>query len=245
MLKAAVTALFVSDLHLAPQRPAMAAAFSRLLRTEARSAQRLYILGDLFDYWIGDDDLADPFHAAVASDLSALAGCGCAVHFMPGNRDFLLGQRFAQAAGMTILPDPTRIELAGAPTLLLHGDTLCLDDVDYLAFRAKVHDAAWQAHFLSQPIDERRAAALQLRADSESSQKAKAQAIMDVAPRAVEREFREYGCTRMIHGHTHRPARHEHRIDGRLCERWVLADWYRRGSYLRCDDRGCRAVLQD
>ncbi len=243
-MKAGLAAIFVSDLHLAPQRPAMAAAFSRLLRTDARAAQRLYILGDLFDYWIGDDDLADPFHAAVAADLSALAAAGCTIHFMPGNRDFLLGERFAQAAGLSILTDPTRIELAGMPTLLLHGDTLCLDDVDYLAFRAKVHDAAWQAGFLAQPLEQRRATALQLRADSTASQQEKAAEIMDVALRAVEQAFRAYGCTRMIHGHTHRPARHEHRIDGKPCERWVLADWYRRASWLRCDDNGCRAVVQ-
>jgi UDP-2,3-diacylglucosamine hydrolase len=238
-------AIFVSDLHLAAQRPAMVAAFSHLLRTDARRASQFYILGDLFDYWIGDDDLADPLHAEVATELKALATSGCRVCFMPGNRDFLLGSRFAQAAGMHILPDPTRIELAGRATLLLHGDTLCLDDMDYLAFRAKVHDAAWQRHFLSQPLEQRRATALQLRGDSESSQRHKSVEIMDVAPRAVEQAFRDHRCTRMIHGHTHRPARHEYRIDGELCERWVLADWYRRGSYLRCDADGCRNVTLD
>ena len=234
-------ALFVSDLHLTPQRPAMADAFMRLLRADARRAQRLYILGDMFDYWIGDDDLAAPFHAGIAAELAALGACGCRVFFMPGNRDFLLGERFAAAAGLDILPDPTVVELAGTPTLLLHGDTLCLDDVDYQAFRAKVHAPAWQQQFLRQPLEERRRIALGLRADSESSQKRKSDEIMDVAPRAVEQAFRDCGCSRMIHGHTHRPARHEHRVDGRLCERWVLADWYRRGSYLRCDASGCRA----
>jgi UDP-2,3-diacylglucosamine hydrolase len=238
-------AIFVSDLHLSAQRPVMVAAFSRLLRTEARTATQLYILGDLFDYWIGDDDLADPLHAAVAAELTALTASGCESYFMPGNRDFLLGSRFAQAAGLSILPDPTRVELAGRPTLLLHGDTLCLDDIDYLAFRAQVHDPAWQRQFLSQPLEQRRAAALQLRADSASSQQHKSAEIMDVAPRAVEQAFREYRCTRIIHGHTHRPARHEYRVDGELCERWVLADWYQRGSYLRCDADVCCALTLD
>jgi UDP-2,3-diacylglucosamine hydrolase len=219
----------------------MAAAFTRLLRTDARHAQRVYILGDMFDYWIGDDDLGDPFHAEVAAELAALAHSGCRVFFMPGNRDFMLGERFAGAAGLDILADPSVVQLAGTPTLLLHGDTLCLDDADYQAFRAKVHSPAWQQQFLRQPLDERRRIALELRADSKSSQKQKSADIMDVAARAVEQAFRDSGCTRMIHGHTHRPARHEHRIDGRLCERWVLGDWYERGSYLRCDAADCTA----
>jgi UDP-2,3-diacylglucosamine hydrolase len=234
-------ALFVSDLHLTPQRPAMAAAFTRLLRTDARRAQRFFILGDMFDYWIGDDDLADPFHAEVAAELAVLAQSGCRVLFMPGNRDFLLGERFADAAKLDILADPSIVELAGTPTLLLHGDTLCMDDVDYQAFRAKVHAQSWQQQFLRQSLEERRRIALELRADSESSQREKSTEIMDVAARAVEQAFRTSGCTRMIHGHTHRAARHEHYIDGRLCERWVLADWYQRGSYLRCDASGCTA----
>jgi UDP-2,3-diacylglucosamine hydrolase len=235
-------ALFVSDLHLAPQRPHMRAAFVRLLRTEARGAQALYILGDLFDYWIGDDDLEEPQHAELAAELKALADAGCALYFIAGNRDFLLGKRFAAASGIAVLPDPARIELGGVPTLLLHGDTLCLDDVDYQAFRRKVHDIAWQRHFLAQPRAQRRETALKLRSESESSQQLKTDAIMDVSARAVEEAFRAHGCTRMIHGHTHRPARHEHRVDGRLCERWVLADWYRRASYLSCDAGGCKSV---
>lgn len=235
-------ALFVSDLHLAPQRPEMRAAFVRLLRNEARGAHALYVLGDMFDYWIGDDDLAQPQHAELAAELKALADSGCAVYFMAGNRDFLLGERFAAASGMIVLPDPARVEIGRVPTLLLHGDTLCLDDVDYQTFRRKVHDPAWQQQFLAQPRAQRREIARQLRAESESSQQLKTEAIMEVSSRAVEGAFRAHGCTRMIHGHTHRPARHEHSIDGRCCERWVLADWYRRASYLRCDAAGCRPV---
>jgi UDP-2,3-diacylglucosamine hydrolase len=234
-----LSALFVSDLHLSPARPAMAAAFLQLLRTEARAAARLYILGDLFDYWIGDDDLADPFHADVAAGLGALAASGCRVWFMPGNRDFLLGERFAAAAGLCILPDPSIADLDGTPTVLLHGDTLCVDDTDYMAFRSEVRANAWQQSFLRQPLAARRAAALQLRAQSAASQEQKTEAIMDVAERAVVQAFRDSGCTRMIHGHTHRPGRHEHRVDGRRCERWVLADWYGQASCLRCDAAGC------
>lgn len=220
----------------------MAAAFTRLLREIAPAAGDLYILGDLFDYWIGDDDLADPFHASVAAELATLAGSGCRVFFMAGNRDFLLGEGFARAARFEILPDPSVVELAGTRTLLLHGDTLCLDDVNYQAFRVKVRDAAWQQQFLDQSLEQRREIALQLRADSEESQKDKSGEIMDAAARAVEEAFRASGCPRMIHGHTHRPGRHEYRIDGHVCERWVLADWYRRGSYLRCDPQGCASI---
>jgi UDP-2,3-diacylglucosamine hydrolase len=232
-------ALLVSDLHLTPQRPAMLAAFTRLLRTQARRARDFYILGDLFDYWVGDDDLTDPLHAEIAAELAALAACGCRVFFMPGNRDFLVGQQFARSARLEILPDPSVVDLLGTRTLLLHGDTLCLDDTDYQAFRAQVRSSAWQAQFLARPLEERRRIALGLRADSESSQKLKSAEIMDVAPRAVEQAFRDSGCSRMIHGHTHRPGRHEHRIDARACERWVLGDWYERASYLACTERGC------
>lgn len=234
--------IFVSDLHLTAERPDMTAAFARLLRGAAREAESLFILGDMFDYWIGDDDLATPFHAEVAAELAALAASGCRVHFMAGNRDFLLGEDFARAANLRILPDPYVVNLHGTRTLLLHGDTLCADDLDYLAFRAQVRDAAWQRSFLGQPREQRRRLALELRADSEASQQAKSDAIMDVAPRAVEQAFRDHGCTRMIHGHTHRPGRHEYRIDGRRCERWVLGDWYRHASYLACDASGCSAI---
>jgi UDP-2,3-diacylglucosamine hydrolase len=162
---------------------------------------------------------------------------------MHGNRDFLAGERFAAAARARLLPDPHVIEQGGVRTLLLHGDTLCVDDPDYQAFRTKVRASAWQRDFLAKPLAERRAIARQLRADSRSSQQVKADAIMDVAPAAVLEAFRRHDCTRMIHGHTHRPARHEYTVDGRACERWVLAEWYATGSFLRCDPTGrCEAV---
>lgn len=236
--------LFISDLHLGSERPEISAAFFDFLDRDARNSRALYILGDLFDYWIGDDDLADPLCGAVAASLAAVAQSGCAVHVMHGNRDFLIRDRFCAAARATLLEDPTIADLGGIRTLLLHGDTLCLDDPDYQSFRATVRTPAWQEAILSKPIDERRAIARGLRADSKSSQRSKSEEIMDVAERAVVDAFRRFECDRMIHGHTHRPARHEHQVDGRMCERWVLADWYRRGSFLRCDGAGqCTPVL--
>jgi len=230
--------LFISDLHLTPQRPEINRAFFAFLAEEARAASELYILGDLFDYWIGDDDLGDGFNASIAAALCDLAETGCVVSFMPGNRDFLLGSGFAAAAGMRVLGDPTRIELSGTPTLLLHGDTLCTDDHAYQAFRAKVHGAAWQRGFLAKTLAERRTIAQGLREESRTEQTLKTDAIMDVAPAAVEQAFREHACTRMIHGHTHRPACHRYMIEGRVCERWVLGAWYSAGSYLQCDRLG-------
>jgi len=220
----------------------MRAAFVRLLQSGARRAGALYILGDLFDYWIGDDELEEQEHGELAAELGALAQSGCGVYFMPGNRDFLLGQRFAAAAGLSILADPTCVEIGGVPTLLLHGDTLCSDDVDYQTFRRQVHDPRWQQEFLARPRAERREIAQRLRAQSISSQQAKAEPIMDVSVPAVEAAFRAHDCTRMIHGHTHRPGHHLHQVDSRGCERWVLADWYVRPSCLRCDAAACTPI---
>lgn len=235
--------LFISDLHLSPERPAINRSFFAFLRNEARAAAALYILGDLLDYWIGDDDLDLPFHAAVAAGLRELSASGCPVYFLPGNRDFLIGSRFAQAAGLQILADPTLIELAGVPTLLMHGDTLCTTDLAYQEFRAKVHDPAWQRALLAKPLAERRAIAFSLLQDSRVEKGTKSSDIMDVTPDAVEQVLREHRCPRLIHGHTHRPARHEYLIDGMRCERWVLGPWYEAGSYLRCDaDGSCTPV---
>jgi UDP-2,3-diacylglucosamine hydrolase len=229
--------LFISDLHLSPERPGITSAFFDFLAREASGAGALYILGDLFDYWIGDDDLDDPFADQIARAIGTVTDAGCAVYLMHGNRDFLIGEALCRAAGATLLVDPTVVDLHGVPTLLLHGDTLCIDDPDYMTFRAKVRDPAWQRAFVTKPIEERRRIAVGLRADSRSSQMSKSETIMDVAPRAVIEAFRKSDCTRMIHGHTHRPGRHEHLVDGRTCERWVLADWYTRGSFL-CIDTG-------
>lgn len=236
--------LFVSDLHLSPDRPGITHAFLAFLGHEARAARDLYILGDLFDYWIGDDDLDDPFVATVTAAIAGLSAFGCTAHLMHGNRDFLLGERACAAARALPLPDPVVIELHGVRTLLLHGDTLCIDDPDYMAFRDKVRTATWQRDFLAKPLEERRRIALGLRADSRSSQREKSETIMDVAPRAVIEAFRRSDCERMIHGHTHRPGRHEYVVDARPRERWVLADWYARGSYLRADPSGALTPMQ-
>ncbi|MEO8164957.1 MAG: UDP-2,3-diacylglucosamine diphosphatase, partial [Betaproteobacteria bacterium] len=205
-------------------------------------ADSLYVLGDLFEYWIGDEGLAQPFVQEVVRALRELSGHGVPVYFIHGNRDFLLGARFAQASGMHFLADPTVVNLYGTPTLVMHGDTLCSDDIEYQKFRAMVRDPAWQQVFLAKPLDERVRMAREVRGKSEQAKQAKDMIIMDVAPATVDETIRTHGYMRLIHGHTHRPARHEHHIDGRTCERWVLADWYEQGSYLLCDPSGCRAV---
>lgn len=233
--------LFVSDLHLAPERPAEADAFRQLLAREARSAAALYILGDLFEYWIGDDAPSD-FDAAILEAIGALSATGVPVYFMHGNRDFLLGRRAAKRAGMTLLDDPTLVDLFGTPTLLMHGDTLCTDDVAYQRFRAHVR-RPWRIRmFLLLPLALRRRIGLALRGRSEQDKQAKPAAIMDVSAAAVDEALRTHGYPRLIHGHTHRPARHVHELEGQRCERIVLADWYERGSYLRIDADGAREV---
>jgi UDP-2,3-diacylglucosamine hydrolase len=234
--------LFISDLHLTFERERINQTFFRFLGSAARSAGALYILGDLFDYWLGDDDLDDPFHRSVADRLRGLADSGCAVFFMHGNRDLLISNEFARAAGIRLLPDPALVDLFGIPTLLMHGDTLCTADRDYQLFRAHVHSASWQRETLAKPLAERRAMALKLRQRSETSKLAKPEQIMDVSPAAVEQAFIQYGCSHLIHGHTHRPARHEHLVAGKPCERWVLSDWYQHGEYLRTAATGWERV---
>jgi UDP-2,3-diacylglucosamine hydrolase len=236
--------IFVSDLHLCPTRPAINRIFFDFLRGAAAQAEALYILGDLFEYWAGDDD-DDPFNASVVAALRELADRGVALHLMHGNRDFLIGDRFAAACRATLLPDPTLIDLYGTPTLLMHGDTLCSDDVGYQQFRAKVRAPQWQENFLAQPLATRKQIIAGLRAENAEEKKLKTEAIMDVTPSTVEAVLRELGYPRLIHGHTHRPALHQHTVDGRRCERWVLADWYTSGSYLYCDAAGCRVIELD
>ena len=224
--------LFISDLHLDEARPHIVELFTRFLASEARDADALYILGDLFESWIGDDDDA-PLPARVAQTLRALRDSGVPIWFMHGNRDFLLGADYATRAGMTLLPDPTIIELEGERTLLMHGDTLCTDDVDYQKFRALVRDADWQQEFLAKPLAERRAFATQARGESRKHTASAKPEIMDVNPGAVEAVMREHGVHRLIHGHTHRPATHSLILDGAIAKRSVLGDWYEQSSVLR------------
>ena len=233
--------LFISDLHLDAARPAIAAQFERFLEEIAPRSEALYILGDLFEYWVGDDGLALPFPCRIAAALRPLAA-RVPVRFMHGNRDFMVAQGFAEATGTEIIADPTVIDLYGQPALLLHGDTLCTDDAPYQAFRARVRDPAWQRAALARPIEERVAIAQGMRSESEGAKQAKAVEIMDVARDAVERAFVESGCDVMIHGHTHRPGRHEYRVGGRDRVRWVLPDWYERGGYLEASPAGIRAI---
>jgi UDP-2,3-diacylglucosamine hydrolase len=237
--------LFISDLHLSPDTPEATGTLLGFLREAAPAADALYVLGDLFEYWIGDEGLAQPFAMQIAQAFRALADGGVPVFFMHGNRDFLIGDRFALASGMKLLTDPTLVDLYGSRTLLMHGDTLCSDDQEYQKFRAMVRNPAWQQAFLAKPLEERVRMAREVRGTSEQAKRVKDMAIMDVAPATVDDTFRAHQYARLIHGHTHRPARHEHRVDGRDCERWVLADWYDHGSYLECDAIGCRTRALD
>ena len=202
----------------------------------------MYVLGDLFEYWVGDDDVDEPLNGLVAQAFSDLVAAGTDVYFMHGNRDVLVGAEFAKRASARLLDDPAVVDLYGTRTLLMHGDTLCTDDVEYQKFRAYAHDAQNQARFLAQPVAARHAELKTLRARSESAKQGKPEEIMDVNASAVSEALRAAGYPRLIHGHTHRPGRHEHVVDGRQCERWVLGDWYERGSYLRCEAQGCTAI---
>lgn len=228
----AVHTLFISDLHLDDARPHIVADFERFCAGEAPHADALYVLGDLFEAYIGDDDDA-ALNARVAVALRGVADAGVPVSYIAGNRDFLLGGAYADRCGMQILADGTTVDLYGTPTLLLHGDVLCTDDAAYLAFRRQVRDPAWQAAFLAQPLAARRAFAAQARDASRTHTARTDMAIMDVNQAAVEAALRDTGVTRMIHGHTHRPAIHDFTLDGKPAQRIVLGDWYEQGSLLR------------
>jgi UDP-2,3-diacylglucosamine hydrolase len=227
----AVTTLFISDLHLDEARPGIVDEFERFVRGEARQAAALYILGDLFESWIGDDD-DGALPARVAAALSDLAGRGVPIRFMHGNRDFLLGEDYARRCGMTLLADPAVIDLGRERVLLMHGDTLCTDDVEYQKFRTLVRDPRWQSGFLDKPLAERRAFAANARDASRRHTSAAKPEIMDVNAIAVADAMRSHGVARMIHGHTHRPATHRFEIDGQRAERIVLGDWYEQSSVL-------------
>jgi UDP-2,3-diacylglucosamine hydrolase len=239
-------ALFISDLHLSAERPDANRQFFRFLGDEAARAQALYVLGDLFEYWAGDDELkdpaGDPLAAEVAQGLRRLTEAGIEVHLMHGNRDFLIAGSFCQASGASLLADPSVVAINGTASLLMHGDTLCTDDRDYQAWRRTARSESWQREFLAKSLSERHAAVGALREKSKQVISAKPAEIMDVNADAVRDAFRRHGVRRLIHGHTHRPARHDIDVDGVRCERWVLPDWYGRGGYLALDDVGLRLV---
>ena len=232
--------LFISDLHLCDSRPHITKAFISFLEKTARNAQALYILGDLFEYWAGDDAITTGVHKPVIDALKNLTKHGIKVFLIPGNRDFLIGKGFVNATGITILPDPTLVTLYDKPVLLSHGDALCTDDTAYQQFRSEVRDDAWKTRFLSQPLANRITYIEQLRAKSEQEKSVKSMQIMDVNQDAVVGLLREYASPPLfIHGHTHRPNKHIHKLDGNVCERWVLGDWYEQGSYLKLSANGC------
>lgn len=224
--------LFISDLHLEDSRPETSGWLQEFLAGPARTADAVYILGDLFEYWIGDDAVS-PTASAVAAETSRLAADGLPIYFQHGNRDFLLGEHYAAQAGLDLLPESLVVDLYGTPTLLLHGDSLCTDDVQYQAFRRQSRDPAWQAAVLAMTVEERITMAKNARDASMEHKDAASTDIMDVNEGAVLQAFEDNRIARIIHGHTHRPAVHQHELGGGVTgTRIVLADWYKAGSYL-------------
>jgi len=219
-----VTTLFISDLHLEESRPDITEAFLTFLDGKASGVDELYILGDFFEAWIGDDERT-PLQERVASALGKLRDSGTGIFLMHGNRDFLIGQDFCDRAGATLLDDPTVIDLHGTPTLLMHGDSLCTADVEYQKFRANMRNPQWQQMILQRPLEDRQQMARQLREISMAKNQGKEEFIMDVTPEEVVKDMEKYGVQRLIHGHTHRPAVHELTANGAPAKRIVLGDW--------------------
>jgi UDP-2,3-diacylglucosamine hydrolase len=231
--------LFVSDLHLDDSRPQITRLFLDVLDTLGSNADAVYILGDLFELWPGDDD-DSPVGYAVIGGLRSCIASGTPVHLLHGNRDFLIGEQFAARSGCRLLDDPARIDLYGKPVLLMHGDTLCTDDLDYQAFRAEVRNSRWQQDFLRKSLQARRDIAQALRGKSRASAGVKPESIRDVNSDTVARFMTDHGVQQLIHGHTHRPGIHELELAGKPARRIVLGDWYRQGSLLECTPHGCR-----
>ncbi|NCA71321.1 MAG: UDP-2,3-diacylglucosamine diphosphatase [Sphingobacteriia bacterium] len=227
--------LFVSDLHLTPERPGTLDCFLRFLGQRARRAQRLIILGDLFDAWIGDDD-DSPLNREVQDALAALTAAGIGCDLMHGNRDFLIGRTFCRRTGCRLLRDPTLITLGGESVLLMHGDLLCTDDVPYQRFRRRIRNPLVKRLFLWRSLAARRALAASYRRKSGQATAAKPSRIMDVNQRTVEDHLRRFAAARLVHGHTHRPADHRHEVDGRIRIRSVLAEWHPTGGEVLVQD---------
>ncbi len=229
--------LFISDLHLDPARPDITSQALAFLETETRGADALYILGDLFEAWVGDDD-PEPEKRRVIAALKQLTSAGLPCYFMHGNRDFLVGEGFAAESGCTLLADPTIVDMYGTPVMLMHGDTLCTDDHEYQNFRLMVRNPDWQRMMLARPLAERLALARHLRETSAASMAGKSMEIMDVNQDAVAEAMREHGVYTLLHGHTHRPGVHSFVTDDRGAMRIVLGDWYTQGSALYWDEDG-------
>ena len=234
-----MTTLFISDLHLEAGRPEIGEQFLHFLSTEARAAEALYILGDLFEVWLGDDD-PNPYYKAMKSALRELTDTGIPVYFMHGNRDFTIGSDFAAETGIEILNDPTIVDLYGENVLLCHGDSLCTDDVQYQQIRAMTRAPEWQAMMLAKSIEERIAFAVQAREESAQRGESISNEIMDVSQGAVVQMLDDHGVDTMLHGHTHRPAVHSLDLADRSATRIVLGDWYEQGSVVRWDANGPR-----
>lgn len=234
-----MTTLFISDLHLEAKRPEIGEQFLAFLAGEAREAEALYILGDLFEAWLGDDD-PNPHYAGMKTAIREVADSGVPVFFMHGNRDFMIGEQFAAETGVTILNDPEIVDLYGDKVLLSHGDALCTDDVHYQQIRAMTRDPEWQDMMRVKPMQERIEIAIQARKDSLAHGESLDDEITDVNQGAVEETIREHGVDILLHGHTHRPAVHEVELDDRVATRIVLGDWYEQGSVVRWDAAGPR-----
>jgi len=232
-----MTTLFISDLHLEAARPEIAEQFLAFLKTEAESADALYILGDLFESWVGDDD-PNAHYAEIKSAIRTLTDLGIPVFFIHGNRDFMIGDDFANETGVKLLPDPFVLDIHGSTVLLTHGDAMCTDDVEYQAVRQMTRNPEWQAMMLQKPLAERQAFAAQARAASVAHGKTINDDISDVNADAVAAGFREHGVSIMLHGHTHRPQVHQIEVDGNDAKRIVLGDWYTQGSVVRWDENG-------
>lgn len=242
-----MTTWVISDLHLCAQRPAVTQAFLHWLQTAVVHAEALYILGDFFEVWVGDDVLADPGHGAaflpVVEALHALSKQGVKLYFMHGNRDFLIGEAFAAACGLQLLPDPVLLDTGRERILLSHGDALCTDDVAYQQFRAQVRDPHWQHAFLARPLEARLAFAEQARQQSAQSKTMQRIDIMDVNAEAVATLIRKHDYPEvLLHGHTHRPAMHGLVVDGHRCQRWVLGDWHEVAVVCRLEASGLQQV---
>ncbi len=234
-----MTTLFISDLHLEDGRPDIGAQFTAFLAGEATTAEALYILGDLFEYWVGDDD-PNPHYAAMKQAIRALSDTGVPVYFMHGNRDFMIGERFAGETGATLLEDPTTVNFYGCRVMLSHGDALCTDDVHYQQMRRTMRNQEWQAMMRAKPLEERIAIAEQARKQSQAYNASVDDEIMDVNQDAVVEAIRGSGVQILLHGHTHRPAVHDIEFNGRTAQRIVLGDWYEQGSVVRWDSDGPR-----
>jgi UDP-2,3-diacylglucosamine hydrolase len=230
--------LFISDLHLDRERPAAIRLFQDFLDAHARRAAAVYILGDLFEAWVGDEDIGR--YREVIDALRACTDTGTRIFYMPGNRDFLVGPQFSAATGCTLLEDPRCIDLYGEPVLLTHGDALCTDDAEYQAFRSRLRDTRWQRDFLEKPLDERRRIVAGFRDASRAQGRLKPPADLDVSEQAVSRLMSRHRVACLVHGHTHRQAAHALTVDGRPARRLVLGNWDSAGSLLECTPCGCR-----